>query len=100
MFWAVLTRESAAGLKQISFYNTHAEFMTGLQPQFFLELRNILRVQQVETKVRTQRPYQFKIVSTSGTQLIATKTAEECQKWVKSMTDLLQGIQEPNVVCT
>ena len=101
-FWAALIRESAAGPKRISFYNNHAEFVTGLQPQFFFELRNILHVELVEAKgrARIQRSYRFKIISTSGTQLIATKTAEECQKWVKSMTDLLQGIPEPNVVCT
>ena len=97
-----MTRESAAGPKRISFFNNHAEFVTGLQPQFFLEFRNILHVQQVEAKGRAkiQRLYRFKIISTSGNQLFAAKTAEERQKWVKNMTDLMQGIPEPNVVCT
>ena len=100
IFWAVLIRESAAGPKRISFYNNHAEFVTGLQPQFFLEFRNILHVQQVEAKGRGKIwLYRFKIISTSSNQLFATKTAEECQKWVKNMTELMQGIPEPNVVC-
>ena len=96
-----MIRESAAGPKRISFYNNHAEFVTGLQPQFFFEFRNILHVQQVEAKGRAkiQRLYQFKIISTSGNKLFAAKTAEERQKWVKNMTDLMQGIPEPNVVC-
>ena len=76
--------------------------MTEVQPQLSLEFYNILHVQLLEVKERPKfkRSYQFQIITTSSKHLFATKTAEECQKWVEKITNMLQGIPEPDVVCT
>ena len=83
------------------FYATPDDCATGIQPQLSMEFNNIVHVHQLEVKVRAtiKRPYQFQIITTSSKHLFATKTAEECRKWVEMITNMLQGIPEPDVVC-
>jgi len=97
-----LVREYAAGPKRIVFYDTPDQFVTDVRPQLSLEFKNIVHVQLFEVKVRAKikRLYQFQIITTSGKHVFATKTAEECQQWVEKITNMLQGIPEPGVVCT
>ena len=83
------------------FHETPDEFVTEVQPQLSLEFSDILHVQLLEVKERpkVKRPYQFQIITTSSKHLFATKTAEECRKWVEKITNTLQGIPDPDVVC-
>jgi len=100
--WGALVHENAAGPKRIVFYDTPDQFGTEVQPQLSLEFNNIVHVQLLEVKERPKfkRLYQFQIITTSGKHVFATKTAEECQQWVEKITNMLQGIPEPGVVCT
>jgi len=97
-----LVRESAAGPKRIVFYDTPDQFGTEVQPQLSLEFKNIVHVQLLEGKKRpkVKRLYQLQIITTSSKHVFATKTAEECQQWMQKITRMLQGIPEPDVVCT
>ena len=80
--------------------------MTDVRPQLSLEFNNIVHVQLLEVKAKVKRLsrisslYQFQIVTTSSKHVFATKTAEECQQWVEKIANMLQGIPEPDVVCT
>ena len=100
--WCALVRENAAGPKRIVFYDTPDQFVTEVQPQLSLEFNNIVHVQLLEVKKspKIKRLYQFRIIATSGKHVFATKTEEECQQWMEKITNMLQGIPEPGVLCT
>ena len=94
----MLMRESASGLKRINLYENQAQSLTNLS----VELADALSVKAMKGKGRSSsHRYEFQIMTTSGKHQFATKTEEECRKWMEKINRMLAlyGSPEPGVLC-